>query len=127
MILDTSFLVALERESRRRQLGPASRFLATANAQLCITPIIAGELVCGTSLASRTAWESLLLPFQMLVHDAEVGWHYGTIFRSLSATGKLIGANDLWIAAAGLAHSLPVVTGNLDEFRRVPGLQVIAF
>jgi tRNA(fMet)-specific endonuclease VapC len=78
-------------------------------------------------MASRAAWESLLLPFQVLSHDAEVAWNYGSIYRALSSAGQLIGTNDLWIAAAGLAHSMPVVTKNLDEFRRVSGLQVIAF
>ena len=33
-----------------------------------------------------------------------------------------IGANDLWIAAQGLALGAVVVTDNLAEFRRVPGL-----
>ncbi len=128
MILDTNFLIALERETRKSQLGPASQFLvSTAAGRFCITPVIAGEMACGSSLASRQAWESLLLPFQMLPHDAEVAWHYGSIFRTLSTVGKLIGTNDLWIAASGLAYSLPVVTRNVDEFRRVPGLQVVAF
>jgi len=45
----------------------------------------------------------------------------------LAAAGQLIGSNDLWIAAAGLADSMPIVTRNQDEFRRVPNLGVILF
>jgi predicted nucleic acid-binding protein len=38
-----------------------------------------------------------------------------------------IGANDLWIAAAALAYGMPVVTRNLEHYRRVPDLQVEAY
>jgi len=36
----------------------------------------------------------------------------------------LIGGNDLWIAAHAIASELTLVTNNLREFRRVPGLTV---
>jgi predicted nucleic acid-binding protein len=45
----------------------------------------------------------------------------------LQANALLIGANDLWIAAAGLAHGLPVVTRNAQHYSRVPGLEVIGY
>ncbi len=38
-----------------------------------------------------------------------------------------IGANDMWIAATALVHQMPVVTNNPDEFRRVAGLEVMAY
>jgi predicted nucleic acid-binding protein len=44
------------------------------------------------------------------------------ISAGLTASGKIIGANDLWLAAAALAHGLTLVTSNLREFGRVPGL-----
>ena len=43
---------------------------------------------------------------------------------SLEAAGTPIGANDLLIAAQALAAGQVVVTANLREFRRVPGLPV---
>jgi predicted nucleic acid-binding protein len=39
----------------------------------------------------------------------------------------LIGANDLWIAATGLAYRLPIVTRNVEHYRRVPNLRVITY
>jgi predicted nucleic acid-binding protein len=39
----------------------------------------------------------------------------------------LIGANDLWIAATGLAYRMPIVTRNVELYRRVPNLQVITY
>jgi predicted nucleic acid-binding protein len=57
----------------------------------------------------------------------EVSWQYGEIYRELRGRGDLIGSHDLWIAATAIVHGLPLVTGNLDEFRRVPNLEVISF
>jgi tRNA(fMet)-specific endonuclease VapC len=39
----------------------------------------------------------------------------------------MIGMNDLWIAATALANGCALVTGNTDEFSRVPGLNAIPF
>jgi predicted nucleic acid-binding protein len=52
---------------------------------------------------------------------------YGEIFRQLKAEGRMIGANDLWIAATARAHGMPVVTNSLQEFQRVEGLEVLPF
>lgn len=41
--------------------------------------------------------------------------------------GLLIGANDLWIAAVALEHSLPLVTDNVSHFGRIPDLQVLGY
>ena len=42
----------------------------------------------------------------------------------LASTGKMIGPHDLWIAAACIAHGLTLVTANVREFQRVPGLAI---
>ena len=34
----------------------------------------------------------------------------------------MIGLHDSWIAATCLAYNLTLITGNLREFKRVPGL-----
>jgi tRNA(fMet)-specific endonuclease VapC len=70
--------------------------------------------------------EKFILPFECLPIDAETSWHYGVQYRELAKRGELIGCNDLWIAAAALAHQLPLATSNLREFERVGGLEVVA-
>lgn len=66
-------------------------------------------------------------PFYVLPLTAEVSWHYGRAYRHLKDNELWVGANDLLIAATGLAYRMPVVTRNVEHFRRVPGLEVESY
>lgn len=128
LILETTFLIDLEREAARRIPGPAHELLARhPRHRLHITPTIAGELAAGTSMADRARWEEFVAPFNVLALGRDSCWEYGNAHRYLQAQGLLIGANDLWIAAAGLAYGMPVVSRNARHFARVPGLQVVSY
>jgi predicted nucleic acid-binding protein len=128
LILDTSFVITAERDARRGVSGKAHAFLAAhARETFYITFTVAGELACGRSAAARRDWERLCRPYPILPWAKEIAWHYGETYRALAAGGQLIGSNDLWIAATGLAHGFGVVTHNAAEFRRVPGLVVDGF
>ena len=96
------------------------------DARLYLTQTVAGELAAGVSLSEREAWESFLAPFQVLPCTFDVCWEFGRAFRHLQRNGRLIGTNDLWIAATAVAHSMPVVTANADHFQRIPELEVVA-
>lgn len=125
MILETTFLVDLEREISRSVSGPAQEFLEShADEQLFITLTIAGELAGGPRVEHRDSWEELLSLFRILSSNLDVCWEYGRASRFLRENGLLIGTNDLWIAAAGLAYGQPVVTRNVRHFSRIPGLTV---
>lgn len=128
LILESSFLVDLDRDLRRGRRGPAESFLEVhTSTELVITFTVAGELAAGFARAQRRAWEDLLAPFQILPFSLDVAWHYGLAYRFLAENGLLIGTNDLWIAATALAHGLPLVTANPAHFRRVPGLETISY
>jgi tRNA(fMet)-specific endonuclease VapC len=128
LILDTNFVITAERDARRGLSGRAHAFLtAHPNETFYITFTVAGELACGQSTAVRRDWERLCRRYPILPWTKEIAWHYGEIYRDLAAKGELIGGNDLWIAATALAHSFGLVTSNIDEFRRVPGLVVERF
>lgn len=128
LILETTFLIDLEREAARQQPGGAHAFLAGHSGhRLYLTPTIAGELAAGASMADRERWEGFVAPFHVLALSREVCWQYGSAFRYLQTNGLLIGANDLWIAAAGLAYRMPVVSRNAQHFQRVPGLEVLGY
>ena len=128
LILETTFLIDLEREAARKSPGAAHEFLERRpEHRLHITPTVAGELASGGSLADRARWEDFVSPFHMLPLDRGVAWEYGKAFRYLQANGLLIGANDLWIAAAGIAYRMPVVSRNARHYARVPDLDVLAY
>ena len=57
--------------------------------------------------------------------DAPVDRHYATIRVHLEGGGNIIGPNDLLIAAHALAHDMTLVSANVSEFSRVPGLRVV--
>lgn len=125
LILESTFLIDLEREHRRGAPTGAIEFLQRHDAaRLYLPAIVAGELASGTTLANRARWEAFLAPFFLLPVTPDVAWHYGRTVRHLRGLGQLIGTNDLWIAATALAHDMPVVTRNVQHFRRVPHLEV---
>jgi tRNA(fMet)-specific endonuclease VapC len=128
LILETTFLVDLEREAHSGSPGAAHAFLDTyPDRRLCIALTTAGELACGPRVEERAAWEELVGRFRVLEPDLDACWFYGDIFRFLRDNGMLIGANDLWIAATALAHDLALVTRDVAHFRRVPGLRVVGY
>ena len=100
---------------------------AHQDSRLYVTFTVAGELAAGVSLAARARWEEFLGPFHILPFTADVSWEYGRAYRFLRENGLLIGTNDLWIAATGLAYRVPVVTRNVEHYRRVPDLEVLAY
>ena len=92
-----------------------------------ISVIVLGELERGVAQSrrfeeNRAALCALLAAVQVVDLDAEVARRYGRLRAHLRSIGQPIGPNDLWIAAHALALDVPLVTHNLSEFRRVPGL-----
>ena len=128
LILESTFLIDLERAHQRGVAGSAVAFLeANQEARLYLPFVVAGELASGISMRDRARWEAFLAPFYVLPSTPEVSWQFGRAYRHLRDNGNLIGANDLWIAATGLAYEMPVVTRNVEHFKRVPGLEVESY
>ena len=92
-----------------------------------ISIIVLGELEWGAWHSDRmkqsfAAVKDLAASVQVVGLDAEVARQYGQLRAHLRSIGQPIGPNDLWIAAHALALDVPLVTHNLSEFGRVPGL-----
>jgi tRNA(fMet)-specific endonuclease VapC len=66
---------------------------------------------------------ALLRPMQLLPFDSECALHAARIRVELEAAGTPIGPHDMLIAATALRHQATLVTRNVREFSRVPGLQ----
>ncbi|MCX5999784.1 MAG: type II toxin-antitoxin system VapC family toxin [Chloroflexi bacterium] len=90
-----------------------------------------GELIYGAyRLRTRTAYlleqvERVLVPnLPVLPFDVAAARQYGELRAGLERHGTLLGDADLRIGAIALARGLTVVTGNVQHFRRIPGLSV---
>lgn len=62
--------------------------------------------------------------FTSLPFDDLAALEYGDIRSVLEKSGTPIGPNDLLIAAIARAYDLTLVTHNVAEFTRVPGLEL---
>ena len=96
---------------------------------LCTSIIVAAELRYG--LAKRGSIrlrdyieEFLTTTLDVLPFDTPADRHYGRIRAELEEQGQTIGSNDFLIAAHACATGTILVTNNLREFSRVPGLKV---
>jgi predicted nucleic acid-binding protein len=128
MILETTFLIDLEREAIRGEEGPAHDFLVHHRDEAFhLTFTVTGELAAGFETRDRGRWQAFVAPFHVLPCTHDVCWQYGRVYRHLRRNGMLIGTNDLWIAAAALASEIPVVTANVGHYRRVPDLTVVPY
>ena len=90
--------------------------------------IVAFEMQCGahkkgSAALSRKVAQLLDAIAVLPLNDAMVA-HYAEIRIDLEQKGRLIGGNDLLIAAHVRSQSLTVVTANVKEFLRVPELTV---
>lgn len=82
-----------------------------------------GALKRGSSaLVQRVNTILTVLPVVRL--DSRADQSYAEIRCHLEQAGKLVGPNDLLIAAQAKGLGLTVVTGNQREFQRIPGLAV---
>lgn len=126
---DTAFLIDLQRERARGEAdGPAHRFLAAdPDRELHLSATALGEFAEGFADADDPVLRTVRELHVLLPVDEETALVYGAIARRLRATGRLIGANDLWIAAASLRHGIPLVTANAADLSRVDGLEVLAY
>ncbi len=128
MIVDTTFLIDLEREIVRRQPGPAMEFLAGHHTQtMRISVITLGELAEGYEDSEAPGLEELLAPYEIVEITRAIGRRYAAISRVLRPLGSRWGDNDLWIGATALVVGEPLVTRDRDHFGRIAGLSVLGY
>ena len=71
-----------------------------------------------------TRLEFFFAPYQSLPFDDQCAAQYGALRAHLAKLGTPIGPNDLLNAVIALTHNLILVTHNVSEFARVPGLVI---
>lgn len=124
-LLDTNIFSAIMRGESRALLN---RIAGLVTNRLHLSCIVLAELRSG---AERSPAKTRLLAdiaqiaagMPALPFEEADAVAYGRIRTALENKGGLIGAMDMLIAAQAVARGLVLVTDNIREFRRVPGLQ----
>ena len=95
---------------------------------LCLSIVTAAELRFGAAKSGSSRLlarvEAVLARVPVLPLDVPADAEYGGIRARLEAAGQPIGPNDLLIAAHATAVGATLVTANLGEFQRIPGLKL---
>ena len=114
----------------RGDLQVVPRLQALRPADLGVPAIVEYELRYGllrlpsdAATPRLAALAQLLRPMQLLPFDSECATQAARIRVDLEVAGTPIGPHDTLIAATALRHQATLVTRNVREFSRVPGLQ----
>jgi tRNA(fMet)-specific endonuclease VapC len=125
-LLDTNICVLLIRQKSPHVL---TKLTSHAITDVSISAITVAELQYGVQKSTKPtqnqqALNQFLIPLTILPFDDGAAIHYGRIRVYLEAQGLPIGALDTLIAAQAIHHNLTLVTNNVREFSRVPGLTI---
>ena len=124
-LLDTNIVSHLVRQP---QGIVRDRIAEVGEETICISILVAAELRFGAAKKQSARLtqqvEAVLAALPILPLEAPVHVHYADIRVTLATAGCPIGPNDLIIAAHARALGLTLVTHNLSELSRVPGLRV---
>jgi tRNA(fMet)-specific endonuclease VapC len=124
-LLDTNILSDLV----RRPAGVVTnRIIDVGEDNICTSIIVAAELRFGAAKRGSprlsNQLESILSQLVILPFEEPADQYYAQIRYQLEKIGTPIGPNDLLIAAQSLSMGMIMVTANIEEFSRVPGLAV---
>jgi len=106
-----------------------------SSANVYISVVTVSELLIGVHRANteerrqrRAAFvQAVISGIAPLDFTVAVARLHAEIYAELAKKGQMIGAHDLIIAATARHHDLALLTDNVQEFSRVPGLRVIPF
>jgi len=125
-MLDTDTCSYIMKRSNEALL---KRLRRTPVGDVCISVITKSELLYGVEVSPRrqqdeAALNAFLRYVEILDFPDEAASHDAKIRADLKTRGKMIGANDLFIAAHARSLGLTLVTNNTSEFGRVPNLAI---
>ena len=125
-LLDTNICVLLIRQKSPQVLARLTRHSIT---DIGVSAITVAELQYGVQKSSHVArnqqaLEQFLLPLAIVPFSADDAAAYGQIRAHLEVQGTTSGSLDLLIAAQAVHYHLTLVTNNMREFIRVPGLAI---
>ena len=125
-LLDTNLCIYIK---NHRPPEVLTRFSSLRPGDVAMSAITYAELCFGAAKStkqreSRQTLAALRDLIPVLALDVNASLKYGQIRRHLQDLGRPIGNSDLWIAAHAVSSELILVSNNVVEFERVPGLKL---
>jgi len=125
-MLDTCILIHMIRKKDRKLIEIMRRKPPN---EVCVSSVTVAEMEYGAAKSAcpdrnRDALYQFLSPIEVLPFDETAAFEYGLIRAHLERKGAVIGAMDMMIAAHGRSIRAVIVTDNVEEFKRAPGLTV---
>lgn len=125
-LLDTNVCIRLLNE---RHPGIERNFRQHSPSDIALCSIVKAELFFGARHSQRVdanlqRLKQFFAPLASLPFDDRCAEEYGLIREDLTIQGKIIGPNNLLIAAVARAHDATLVTHNIKEFSRIPAIRM---
>jgi predicted nucleic acid-binding protein len=99
----------------------AARLRAKAAAT---TAVVVYEVTRGIEEGERAELRRALRGVRVFPLDGRAARRAADLWRELGVGGKRIGDRDVLTAAIALSAGLPILTRNVEHFRRVPGVKL---
>jgi tRNA(fMet)-specific endonuclease VapC len=132
--LDSSFLIDLLREAARERPGPAFDRVESLdpNETLGVSVYVACELRAGAELSrhalrEHAALNDLFAGLLVRYPDDRFAPAYARLLAATARSTRPAAAMDLLIATAATLDEAALVTRNVKDFSRVPGLRVLDY
>jgi tRNA(fMet)-specific endonuclease VapC len=132
--LDSAFLIDLARELGRERPGPAFDFIESLDPDeiLGVSVHVVCELRAGAELARNPLREhekldELCAGLLVTYPDDHYALTFARVAAAISRSGKPVPVMDVLIATAALQDNAPLVTRNVKDFSRIPGLRVLKY
>lgn len=124
-LLDTNIVIYIIK-NRPKEVREAFK---KHQGQMAISTVSVGELTFGAERSEQSERnqadiDGMLARLDVFNFDEKAAAHFGQIRAELYNQGKPIGPYDMMIAGHARSQGLILVTNNVKEFERVPGLRV---
>ena len=124
--LDTNICIGFLNGS---SLNVKNKIEEFGSSKVAIPSIVAAELMYGAHKSAKREhnlmrYRDFISKVNVIGIDIDAVEEYGRIRADLESKGCPIGPNDYFIAAIAKANNATLVTNNIKEFSRVPGLLI---
>lgn len=126
IVIDTNVFIRSEREGLQLPIDDPLE-------PCVISAITASELLVGVHRANSQARrtqrlafvEAILKQFPVIPIDLDVSRIHAQLSADQLAAGQLTATHDLWIASTAMSLGYKVLTYDVADFERVPGIQLL--